>query len=43
MVVSYHDLVICALMINDEDLNIWEQLEANKLPVGEHKVHVLMT
>ena len=35
MVVSYHDHVICALMINDEDLNIWEQLEANKLPVGE--------
>ena len=23
---------------NDEDLNIWEELDANKLPAGKHEI-----
>ena len=28
----------CPHYPNDEDLNIWEESEADKLPIGEHQV-----
>ena len=28
----------CPHYLNDEDLNIWEESEADKLPIGEHQV-----
>ena len=31
-------VLLCHLDPNDEDLNIWKESEANKLPVGKHEV-----